>query len=615
MYRLIKNSHFFRSLLNRFNNISLHKKIMLSYFFFIGLLVSTLAISIYTYTAASIRRQNAFSLQQNFNQALSYLSYKLNALSSSSDMLIYSADLNAILGIEPEGRSDMQQIADSRTIINLLKNMQENDDIAQARVYVPDELNYSGNNVNICSFSQARSSDWWEPLFQRKGIHLFVGAADLEDLPYPDRECISLLRAMYRQDNYSELAFILRLDVPADSIESILYSANYTSDSLTLLIDSSGKIIVRSGLSSPAFLKDGQDILELPDFPQDTITRIRLNDINMLALQNTVSNTGWTMVTLVPYSSFTMATTSLMATTLGVSFLILLLAWFLSKPIAYTITKRIDVLCGYMKQTKDGILEKLPGIPHKDEIGSLYENYNFMISRLHDLLHENYQIGQELKSAEYKALQSQINPHFLYNTLDMISWMAYQNKSAEISQAVYSLANFYKLSLAKGKYIVPLSDELNHVTYYMKIQELRFSGNITLCLDVPPILLQFSIPKITLQPIVENAVFHGILEKKSKKGSIRISGMFLQNQYRLTVSDDGVGIPSEQLDSLTNACKAGHSETAPNTSDSGSHYGLQNIDKRIKLQYGEKYGLSFESVRACGTKVHILLPAVHVDEI
>ena len=161
MYQLITNSHFFRSLLNRFNNISLHKKIMLSYFFFIGLLVSTLAISIYTYTAAAIRRQNVFSLQQNFNQALSYLSYKLNALSSSSDMLIYSADLNTILGIEPEERSDMQQIADSKTIISLLKNMQENDDIAQARVYVPDSLNYSGNNVNICSFSQARSSDWW----------------------------------------------------------------------------------------------------------------------------------------------------------------------------------------------------------------------------------------------------------------------------------------------------------------------------------------------------------------------------------------------------------------------------------------------------------------------
>ena len=615
MYQKIKKNRFFRSLLNRFDNISLQKKIMLTCFFFIGLLISFLAISIYTYTAASIRRQHTFSLQQNFDQALSYLSYRLNALGSSSDMLIYNTELNAILGIDPERRSSIEQIADSRTIIYLLKNMQENDDIVQARVYVPDTLSYSGNNVNICSFSQAQSSDWWDPLFSKKGIHLFQGAFSLEDLPYPDQECVALFRAMYRQNDYSQLAFILRLDMSVQKLEAILNSANYTNDSLTLLMEPSGKVIAHSDLPASPFLENGQTVLELPHFSDNTITQIQLNNTKALALKAPVSSTGWNMVTLVPYSSFTLATSSLMRTTLGVSFLLLVLTWFLSRPISYTITRRIDVLCGYMQQARDGILEAVPGIPYQDEIGILYENYNFMISRLNELLNENYRMGQDLKTAEYKALQSQINPHFLYNTLDMIRWLAYQQKTSEINQTVYSLASFYKLSLAKGKYIVPLSDELHHVNCYIEIQKLRFSGSISFITEVPPVLLQFSIPKITLQPIVENAVFHGILEKKNKKGTIRISGEFLRNEYLLTISDDGIGIPPGQLSSLAEACRSSSLSPESTASESGSPYGLRNINQRIQLQYGEKYGLFFESEPGSGTKVHILLPAIHMDEL
>jgi len=124
----------------------------------------------------------------------------------------------------------------------------------------------------------------------------------------------------------------------------------------------------------------------------------------------------------------------------------------------------------------------------------------------------------------------------------MIGWLSYQNKTDEINSVVYALARFYKLSLAKGKYIVPLSDELDHVSYYIKIQEMRFHGSIRYELNVDPELLSYSIPKITLQPIVENAIFHGILEKASKNGCIRISGLSKGANYELIISDDGIGM-------------------------------------------------------------------------
>ena len=340
------------------------------------------------------------------------------------------------------------------------------------------------------------------------------------------------------------------------------------------------------------------------------VTPLSFDSSRYMALQSDISGIGWKMMTLVPYTSFASGITTLTKIIVGVSLLILLIAYFLSKPIAYSITKRLDKLCGFMQRATGGELVEVPDIIYKDEIGILYENYNFMISRIRSLISKNYQMGIELKSAEYKALQSQINPHFLYNTLDMISWLSYQNKSEEITSVVYALANFYKLSLNKGKDIVTLSDEINHLTYFMKIQEFRFSGKIKLNIDVPPELLQYSIPKITLQPIVENALFHGILEKKSKSGSITVTGKRENELICLQITDDGIGIPSEQLKGLLE--DKNHLETPDET---GSHYGLHNINRRIRLQYGEAYGLSFESISGKGTTVSLLLPAMHVDEL
>ena len=601
----------FYRLASIFNNFSLHKKIFYSYFFLFFLLISILSVFICTVMASSLRKRNTFSLQQNFDQAVSYLSYKLDEISSTSDMLIYNISLNSILNQENNVyRSGQQQLTDSKEILHLLKNIQENDDISQARLYVPDTLSYSGNGVNICPLSQAESSLWWDSLFVKKGLHLFVGEQDLEDHPYRSIEGIALFRAMYKRTDYNTLAFIVRLDVPIKTIQDILNSANFTNDSTTFLIDSGNRIIACSDYPDENLLLDPAHIVTpLPALSENTVTKVSLSSGKYMALQASLSQSDWKIITFVPYNSFNIAILTMIRSILIVSVLLLFIAALVSKPIAYTITKRIDHLCNSMSQAKNGELAHVTGTIYQDEIGSLYENYNFMIDKINQLLAENYQIGTELKSAEYKALQSQINPHFLYNTLDMIGWLSYQNKTDEIHSVVYALARFYKLSLAKGKYIVPLSDELDHVGYYIKIQEMRFHGSIQYHLNVDAELLSLSIPKITLQPIVENAIFHGILEKASKNGCILISGFSKGNDYELIIADDGIGIPSERL------CEFNDVNLQDPSSSSGSHYGLKNINHRIRLLYGNNYGLSFESSSMQGTSVHILLPKLHVDEV
>lgn len=183
----------------------------------------------------------------------------------------------------------------------------------------------------------------------------------------------------------------------------------------------------------------------------------------------------------------------------------------------------------------------------------------------------------------------------------MINWYAWENDGPEIISIVDALAKFYKLSLSKGKDVVSIGDELSHVSYYFQIQSKRFKNALNLEISVDETLMQYSILKITLQPIIENSILHGILCKETKSGYIRISGDLIANEIHLYVEDDGVGISEEKLKSLL-------APTSENSQSGG--FGVRNIDQRIKLYYGTGYGLYYTSEKNKGTTVKITVPAI-----
>ncbi|MCL2879897.1 MAG: sensor histidine kinase, partial [Treponema sp.] len=193
-----------------------------------------------------------------------------------------------------------------------------------------------------------------------------------------------------------------------------------------------------------------------------------------------------------------------------------------------------------------------------------------------------------------KALQAQINPHFLYNTLDLINWMALRSGIPSISGLVQSLAMFYKLSLGSGNDMAPLREEIAHVKVYLEIQAVRFDNKIQYSFSIDDAITECPVPKIILQPLVENSIIHGILEKPDKTGTILVSGQRNNNNIILSVTDDGVGMDS------------GITETI--VTKGTDRYGVFNIDQRIKLYYGDQYGLSYRSAPAQGTTATITLP-------
>lgn len=230
-----------------------------------------------------------------------------------------------------------------------------------------------------------------------------------------------------------------------------------------------------------------------------------------------------------------------------------------------------------------------------------------MVGKIGLLLEDQFRSGQAIKSAELEALQAQINPHFLYNTLDMLKWMARNGMTDEIGQVVTSLSKFYKLSLSMGNTVISIRDELLHVSSYMQIQSTRYVNKILLDIQVDEEIMEYGILKITLQPIVENAIIHGILCTEEESGTIRITGGLEKGDIVIIVSDDGEGMSPDIVSKLlTNDL---------NNRTRGSGYGLRNINERIHLFYGPGYGLAFDSKPGIGTAVTIRIPVQKMQNV
>lgn len=237
-----------------------------------------------------------------------------------------------------------------------------------------------------------------------------------------------------------------------------------------------------------------------------------------------------------------------------------------------------------------------------DEIAVLSHGFNEMAENMQTLVDQVREDEQKMRKADLRLLQEQINPHFLYNTLDTIVWMIECDKSDEATEMVVALSDFFRLVLSKGKEFISIRMEEQHIRSYLQIQEKRYHDIMEYHIDISPELYEYQIPKMTLQPIVENALYHGIKYKRSK-GIIDISGELTGNLIYLTVSDDGAGMDEENLKNLSHEILKPCKET-----DRG--FGLANVNERIRMYFGEEYGIHIESAPGRGTKITIVIPAI-----
>jgi len=225
--------------------------------------------------------------------------------------------------------------------------------------------------------------------------------------------------------------------------------------------------------------------------------------------------------------------------------------------------------------------------------------FNFMMDKINELMLQVKREQQEMDQIRFNALQSQIKPHFLYNTLDCIHWQATADGNNEISILVKALAQYYRLCLSDGKDVIRLEQEIEHVRNYLIIQNMRYDNIIKSVIEIDETCKDVQIPKITLQPLVENSIYHGIKIKEGKKGELRITARRKANDVFIDVSDNGGGMTEEQIEKLNQSIS---------DYDTDMGYGVKNVNRRIKILFGHEYGLFYRRNQHRGVTVTIRLP-------
>jgi two-component system sensor histidine kinase YesM len=361
-----------------------------------------------------------------------------------------------------------------------------------------------------------------------------------------------------------------------------------TMGTLTRYVDKMGAQIERgSRVAENELVLD--NIRGVSDVVEESVQEYMLFEVNQAEQQYKENQTRFTRLAIVYMI--------LLPCVIGFS---IVAAWIISASIYIPIKKLHNVTTTITKND----LQALVTNENVDEITELGMSFNIMIGRIRELLDAKINEQENLKKAELRALQAQINPHFLYNTLDTIVWMAEANKTDQVIEIVRALSSFFRIALSKGKDWITIRQEIEHVTSYLTIQKMRYRDILDYKIEVDEDVLDATILKLTVQPLVENALYHGIKNKRNG-GSITVRARRSDHDLiLLEVQDDGVGFTPYKLAQI----RANMDDDSDQITLKESGFGLENVNKRVKLYYGKQYGLSVHSQYQEGTCVTLAIP-------
>ena len=417
-----------------------------------------------------------------------------------------------------------------------------------------------------------------------------------------DDEVISLSREVQSYENGTFRGVIL-INLNMNKITEICNSFQEKQENFICIINDKGELVYEQQNGKERFAFDEkenrQELNTALGKTKESCFRLNYRGEKYLVTRTDMKTTGWTLVSMVPYKSVmaeTMAISGVMILAVAITLIVTLL---LLNRILTGVVKPLKKLEKYMVQVNPDNMDQRMEILTDDEIGHLSMKFNQMMDRIRNLKEQVIKEQEDKRKYELQALQAQINPHFLYNTLDSIIWMAETNDS-NIVAMTEALAKLFRISLNKGNEEISLERELEHVKNYLIIQSMRYADKFTYEISAEPGVERCRTIKLILQPIVENCIYHGI-KKKRGTGKITIRAYRREQDLIIEVSDDGCGMPEE-------ICRKILSDEIESENISGSGIGVKNVNERIQLRFGKKYGLSYSSEEGVGTTVTYILP-------
>ncbi|GIP31604.1 sensor histidine kinase [Paenibacillus sp. J2TS4] len=414
---------------------------------------------------------------------------------------------------------------------------------------------------------------------------------------------IYLLRTMdlYNHDRQPN---ILILAIKRDTLLKLTSSIQPSENAHIYLFSNDNKLVAGTGQSRffPYWDSEREEMV---------MKSMAKHEENMFIIRAKSRYSNWSLQLMQPEIELNGKTRQLQNFTYLIIGLSVILALWISWLVFSGISSPLSNLAYGLRQLRFGNLDvRLSDQNRKDEFGYVTNAFNKMIADQKHLIENHYEQQLRLSQTELKFLQSQINPHFLYNTLDTIYWTAKNYDASEISEMVLNLSRFFRLSLNKGQDTFTVEETIGHLYYYIRVQQLRFLDQFAVEYRISEDSKRLYILKLLLQPLVENAILHG-LEKKPCGGHLLIASHLEDNMLHLVVQDNGVGLSEEKLQYIRNELAAADSVSskAPSGDPVNDLFGLRNVVSRIKLYYGNDAKLSIDSRAEEGTKVRISLPA------
>lgn len=604
----------FKKIKQSFNNLKIHNKIIFLITFSITILLVITGLFSFSISSQIVNKQINYNLTSSVQQISDNLDTYITNIVSYAGFVYQDRQIQKYLA--NENAYSMQECND------YIRPKLSSYGVASTYLFSHDGRVY-GYNINFTNtdYNYKDSKEYKLcKVNNEKFIWMTTNNGTIGSEFYPDnvKDMFYIASIIKDFDSMNEVGLMLMTFRESD-IFSIYNKFKMTENSYGFIIDSSGKIVSHQNKSLLGKKSEMNSIIEknTSESPNGKFS-YKSGNKEFMVIYSTLTSTKWKLIYVIPYDdilkNINLMKNMFLIIMIGVLIIAFVLAYIISKSISKPIVHIISQMDSYGKgNLSTNIVDYRD---RTDEVGVLANEFNKMITQINNLIKNNYRNEIKKKEAEIKALEAQINPHFLYNTLDCINFMARKYKAMDISKMAICLGDLMRVSIRKDINMITIKDELSYIQNYMDIQKIRYGDKLSLIVDVDTRILDAILPKLILQPIIENAIVHGI-EEKVGNGTITIHGYNQNDLIVVEVTDDGIGFNDEevkrilknnliQYENMTNNALYNNSEII--SSQSGNNIGVMNVDMRLKILYGKDYGVNIKTTMGVGTKVTITFP-------
>lgn len=541
------------------------------------------------YTHTIIQQMN-----QNIDSYIDYMENIAYLISSNEDVQDYLFDEK----IDNEGRyrilNQLQTILDSRSDIRNVGIISKN-----GRMLINDGSKSVNQDLDL------NTQEWYATALEKPNGPILTSSHVQHIISGERPWVITLSRGIRDRRGSGEKEGVFFIDLNYSAISGLCDQSTVGTKGYAFILDAKGNIVYHPQQQQLYNELQTENISLIMDTDEDTVLTGTGNDGKLYSISRS-EKTGWTVVDCTNVKELLSKSRQAQSVYVLTAIILVIVALLFSRFMARSITLPIQKLRDSMKKVQEGDFSVSDVVvDSKNEIGSLTKSFDVMTHRIHELMEQNVHEQEEKRRSELKALQSQINPHFLYNTLDSIIWMAEGKKNEEVVLMTASLARLLRQSISNEDEVVPIANEVEYARGYLTIQKMRYKDKLEFQIEVDSSILYIPLIKLVLQPIIENAIYYGLKYKESK-GLLIVKGFMKDGNAVLQVIDDGVGMDEETLAHIYDKHKVNYHSNG---------VGVYNVQKRLKLYYGEDYGITYTSELGKGTTATITIPGRQEGQI